>query len=456
MKDWFNFSQAKANGEDLRFSTSTGQPLAYEIEQWDAAAGEASIWVRIPTILGNARQEIKMYWGRADAETESSGSAVFNESNGYLSVWHMNGPVKDQVGTLESKDTGTTSAPGIIGESRHFDKGNGINCGENIAAFPAGSSSHTSEAWFRAEKPNATVLAWGNEERNGKVMLQFFSPPHMKIECYFSGADVEGNSTLATSQWIHVVHAYKNGDSRLYVNGALDGASTSTESPLDIKSPARMYVGGWYNNYQYVGDIDEVRISRVTRSADWVKLQYENQKPLQTLVGPLVQSGTDFSVQQREIILLEGKSAALTANAGGAQKVRWVLKADDKATVVAVDRFSFVLDAGRVTGDQSRTLQFQAVYGDAVKTIDIPVTIQEDIPDPVFSLQAPIAVGWPRDDRGGAADLQFTGDAGEKCRRTEVWLDRFGSGGDQEDRTRKADPHTRTEQREDDRDGDHQ
>ena len=93
-KDWFDFSQAKANGEDLRFSTSTGQPLAYEIEQWDAAAGEASIWVRIPKILGNARQEIRMYWGQADAETESSGSAVFNESNGYLSVWHMNGPVE--------------------------------------------------------------------------------------------------------------------------------------------------------------------------------------------------------------------------------------------------------------------------------------------------------------------------------------------------------------------------
>ncbi len=120
------------------------------------------------------------------------------------------------------------------------------------------------------------------------------------------------------------------------------------------------------------------------------------------------------------MVLLEGKSAALTANAGGAQKVRWILKADDKATVVAVDRFSFVLNAGRVTGDQSRTLQFQAVYGDAVKTIDIPVTIQEDIPDPVFTPAGTGAVGWSRDDRGGAADLQFTGDAGEKCRRSHV------------------------------------
>ena len=119
-KDWFDFSQAKAHGEDIRFATSTGTPLAYQVEQWDAAKGTASIWVRMPTIKGNARQEIKMYWGKTDAQSESSGSAVFNDSNGYLSVWHMNDPVKDEVGTLESKDTGTTPSSGMIGESRHF------------------------------------------------------------------------------------------------------------------------------------------------------------------------------------------------------------------------------------------------------------------------------------------------------------------------------------------------
>jgi hypothetical protein len=38
----------------------------------------------------NARQEIKMFWGNADAVSESSGPAVFSEANGYLSVWHVN------------------------------------------------------------------------------------------------------------------------------------------------------------------------------------------------------------------------------------------------------------------------------------------------------------------------------------------------------------------------------
>ena len=88
------------------------------------------------------------------------------------------------------------------------------------------------------------MLAWGNEAGQGKVMVQFFSPPHLKIECYFSGADVEGGSFVGTSEWVHVAHAFQNGDSRVYVNGVLDGVSTSKGAPLAIKSPARMYIGG--------------------------------------------------------------------------------------------------------------------------------------------------------------------------------------------------------------------
>jgi hypothetical protein len=388
-KDWFDFSQAKPNGDDLRFASATGTPLAYQIDEWEAAKGSASIWVRVPVIKGNARQEIKMYWGKADAADESKGLAVFNESNGYLSVWHMNDPVKDEVGTVESKDTGTTAAAGMIGKCRHFDVGKGINGGETITAYPTGSSPHSSGVWFKAEQSNASILGWGNDHPQGKVIMQLFSPPHIKIECWFSGADVGGKSILPLAQWVHVVHTFQNGDSRIYVNGVLDGVSTSTNAPLAIKSPGRIYIGGWYNNFKYVGDIDEVRISKVTRSADWVKMEYENQKPLQTMVGPLVQAGSDFSVSATQITLLENKSATVTAKAGGAQKLYWVLKKDGVETIADVDQYHYTLNAGRVTGDQSFIVQWRAVYANEVKTKDIAVTIKEAIPEPVLSLKAP-------------------------------------------------------------------
>lgn len=76
--------------------------------------GAASVWVRVPRIRGNARQEIKLHWGKADAASASDGRAVFDASNGSLSVWHMTGPVKDEVGTLESKDVGTSACAGVV------------------------------------------------------------------------------------------------------------------------------------------------------------------------------------------------------------------------------------------------------------------------------------------------------------------------------------------------------
>jgi hypothetical protein len=186
-------------------------------------------------------------------------------------------------------------------------------------------------------------------------------------------------------RWYHVVHTYQSNDSRVYIDGRLEGVSTPL---LDIPKISSLWIGGWYRNYRFVGDIDEVRISKVARSADWVRLEYENQKPQQTLVGPVVQTGDEFSVSPAQVTLREGKRATLFARAGGAQKVYWILKSDGRETVVAVDRLRFIFDAGRVTGDKSATLQFKAIYADEVKTRDIPVTIQEDIPEPAFALDA--------------------------------------------------------------------
>jgi hypothetical protein len=191
------------------------------------------------------------------------------------------------------------------------------------------------------------------------------------------------------NEWTHVAYTYQKGLARIYVNGVLDGESKTESAPLAIKSPAQLWIGGWYHNYDFVGDLDEVRVSNVVRSPEWLRLQYENQKPLQTLVGPLVQPGVAFDVSQKAVVVPEGKSVTLTAHAGGAQKVSWVVRRDGRDTVVATDRFAYTFDAGRVVGDQKLTLQFRAVYPDAVKTIDVPVTITEDIPEPVFELTAP-------------------------------------------------------------------
>ena len=414
---FFNFSQAKAGGADLRFTTSAGATLAYQIEEWDAANGAASIWVRVPEIRGNARQQLVMYWGKADATSQSSGPAVFNGTNGFLSVFHMNEALVDAVGTLTPTDNGTLVTAGMVGKARRLAAGTGVNCGESITNFPTGTAAHSTEAWFRAYAVNADIVDWGVEGGANKVQIKLVSPPRIHVEGNF--ANVDGVSALALGQWYHVVHTYTNGSSRVYVNGQPDGTNSVT---LTMANPARMWIGGWYNNYSFVGEIDEVRVSKVARSANWIKLQYENQKPLQTLVGHLVQPGTNFSVTPAQVTMNEGASTNLTAEAGGAQKVFWISKRNGQETVLAVDQFTLNVGAGRVTGDQSFVIQFKAVYPTEIKTNDIPVTVTEFIPDPVFTLIAstnlwdgrqtmtvtPNIFNWSTLLAKGATNLNFT------------------------------------------------
>jgi len=385
--DTFDFKQTQPKGGDLRFAAA-GKPLAYQIDTWDAAAGKAAIWVRIPTIKGNAHQKIDMFWGKTDAMSESNGKAVFNETNGYLSVWHLDDPANDATGTLEGKDQGSTPTAGVIGNGRHFETGKGISCGENITTYPTGSSPHSTEVWFKAGKSGDRIVCWGNGNPKAVVQMILGKPPHLFMDCYGAGASMQADGRIPMNEWVHAIHTCKPGDSRLYVNGVLAGVSTNANAPLDIKSPAKMMIGGW-GNYVFNGDMDEVRVSKVARSADWVKLQYENQKPMQTLIGPLVRPGADFAVSAKSISLLEGKSLTVMAKAGGAQKLYWIIKRGTQETVAAIDRFSFTLDAGRVTGDTAFTLLLKAVFANEVKTLEIPVTIKEDLPDPVYTLQAP-------------------------------------------------------------------
>jgi len=72
----FNFSQAKADGSDLRFS-SRGKTLSYWIEFWDPEAEEALIWVKISSLPANKDTKLLMKYGNPEAEAVSDGDRTF-------------------------------------------------------------------------------------------------------------------------------------------------------------------------------------------------------------------------------------------------------------------------------------------------------------------------------------------------------------------------------------------
>ena len=92
----------------------------------------------------------------------------------------------------------------------------------------------------------------------------------------------------------------------------------------------------------------------------------------------------------------EGKSVTVTAQAGGAQKVYWILKRDGagdrrrRGPVLATPSMPAAWPATRRC-----VLQFKAVYADEVKTKDIPVTIKEDDSRAGVHSESAGEVEWP-------------------------------------------------------------
>ena len=168
-------------------------------------------------------------------------------------MWHLGREVRDVVGSLESEDKGTTEAEGMIGGARHFPGQKGVFCGTDIQTLPSGGAPHSTQAWFRSDKSNGRIVCWGNEKRAGKVTMNYRSPPRIRMDCYFSNGDVRAEIPGRAKGWTHAVHTFEDGQSLLYINGEKRGEGNPAHTPMAIERPARMWIGGWYNNYDYVG-----------------------------------------------------------------------------------------------------------------------------------------------------------------------------------------------------------
>ena len=388
-KDHFNFKEADPSGKDIRFSYQ-GTMLPYEIEEWDAKNQRASIWVRVPEIKGNTIQTLKVHWGNSNAVNKSKGDAVFNKSNHFVTVCHLEQNERDVAGILEIEDNGTQSSRGVIGPCRYFSGKDRLDFGKNIKHFPQGASSHSSSAWIKGEVSNGIVMSWGLEKAQGKVVMALKNPPHVRMDCYFSNANIKSTETIEMEKWVHVVHTY-GGErgAEIYINGECNNNIITRGRLLNIADVVRFQIGSHYNGRNFKGAIDECRISSVKRSADWVKLQYENQKPLQTLVGHVMKNGKEFSVFENQVVMNETETVKLQGVAEGSSKVCWVKVQDGQEKVIGVDQFSVDFKAGRVSQNQKYVIEFRALYGRKWLKKFINIEVKESIPDPIFTLKAP-------------------------------------------------------------------
>jgi len=100
--------EAQVDGDDIRFTDADGRELSYWIEEFNAGAERARIWVKVPLIPANDEAGITMWYGNPGAESESDGEAVFEFFDDFegtsldTSKWNFDGnpSVTDSVITI--------------------------------------------------------------------------------------------------------------------------------------------------------------------------------------------------------------------------------------------------------------------------------------------------------------------------------------------------------------------
>ncbi|HEX2955281.1 MAG TPA: DUF2341 domain-containing protein [Chitinispirillaceae bacterium] len=301
----FDFSKAAGNGDDLRFTTSDGKPLVYEIEKWDSVSQQAAIWVKVDTIPGNnSDQFIIMHWGNPQAVSISNSIEVFDTAAGFAGVWHLaDASVNISDATInnyagKSPDTARPSVvDGIIGDCRMFD---GI---DDFISMPNTAASTLNFP----ESGNFTVSAWVNVDtldgESRLVVAKGYDQYFLRLTYFPTGAPLweftEFNNddswqtcttTTRSGNWILLAGVRKENQQILYINGVPIDSTPDTYKGNNLKrsTASDISIGkllglielpnGTQGYCYFKGSIDEVRIDTRARSAAWMKLCYMNQQ----------------------------------------------------------------------------------------------------------------------------------------------------------------------------------
>jgi len=211
----------------------------------------------------------------------------------FRGVWHLNETMSDEATTGTNRDStanlnhgaqgGNDDVAGTVAGGQDFDGANdGIDCG-NSASLSI-SNNLTMEMWINPD----TLSLWdyfcgrtGSGWDGWGFLIASGTSLRFIIDYYsYSDAYVQ-TSQFYTNQWQHFVGVYDGSASprtlRLYRNGSqVAGISNATQ----IDTPtSHLFLGnmGNSNSYNTDGKLDEIRVSNVARSADWVWASFMSQ-----------------------------------------------------------------------------------------------------------------------------------------------------------------------------------
>jgi hypothetical protein len=367
------FGQVKAGGADIRFSRPDfSKPLAYEIERWDAANSLAEIWVKVDTVFGNSSsQYIVLHYGNNNANSQSSGAAVFDTANGFRAVYHLSETASGTAGAY--KDATYNAFNGTGNNPSHITQtSSAIGLGQNFdSTFNLGTTGGFISLASGANNPlkpflkNATISCWvktppflGDDNDGRRIAIgtdylseRYYLGTHAALDgttsqiWYWYGdaanATVPSPPALLSNSYYYLSATWADtvaGNLSIGFDSAyvLTGASTNKGGKFGVDAPSVVNIGNNNNGgSHWYGQIDEVRIENVSRSKDWLKLSYESQKAGSTIIC----FSPGITTQPLPVTVTNpGDQASLTVGAGSNDAVfQWQKSPDGQTWTNASD-----------------------------------------------------------------------------------------------------------------------
>ena len=277
---------AQSDGGDFLFTAADGvTKLHYEIESYDPTTGELVAWVRVPTLDYDQDTILYAYYGNASAVDQWNPEGVWDSD--YQGVWHLDEAAGDFGDSTSNANTGTdyvsaTDKTGQVGRGQQFD-------GSDDRIDLPFILNPSSDTW--------TIGAW----------FQFSTLPSVKaaheVNLFPDRWDGHRQNAALRGLWAIYVgrrdqHLRRRQRQRLDGDGCgghlvLRGAGQDRRHQL-LLLRRRGLEGGLHGN-RGIGDgrleagdakgngdpldgyLDEVRVSSINRSADWIATEYANQ-----------------------------------------------------------------------------------------------------------------------------------------------------------------------------------
>jgi hypothetical protein len=277
-------------GFDVVFTDSTGDTaLNFERETFaiNGGACTAVFWVKKDLSTGSDTV-IRMYYGNAsqttDPQTSNGGTWDDGGNNYYKGVWNLNesgtgaaGNYKDSTSNANNS-TNTGSQPSRVAGKISY--GQSFNGSQYITFSDANSldltTGMTIEVWYYQSSANP-YARFVDKGGSAYCFLQG-SSNRLRFEGNIGAGSVSYNSTgsYALNQWNHIAVTYNGSNLIFYINGAASGYNNQTGN-IGTNTTLLSFGANSGQGNTLVGSLDEIRISSVGRSAQWIATEYANQ-----------------------------------------------------------------------------------------------------------------------------------------------------------------------------------